>query len=1292
MMLSVFRSSSISSFTVFTLTFCLITGVLYAGTTGKLTGKVTNIETDEPIPNANIVEKNIQLFGAASDLDGEFVILNIPPGIYSIEVSHIQYHTITVTGIQIHADLTTQQKIELTPSALIRPEAEVKAKPPKVELGKSVKETRIDKQKMQDLRPENVQTLLQMIGGGFKEDKEGKFHVRGSRDGEVAFIVDGVDRRDPLVSTATSSNISIGAGNVEEVNVLTGGFAAEYGRAMGAIVQVTTAEGSPKGYSGRFEYQTDKIIDTYSFNTDRGEVSFGGPVPFTRKWEYPITFYITTIGKLSDTYTPFDIDRPANDYMGLGIDLPERQQNSFQTSLKLAKRLTETKKLSLYLSEAYSQWDIYPLGEGGVSGNYGYNYKYNLDNRPWAKNDQFTGALTYTHQISDRTFYEVKAIAYRTHSAVQPRGKNPGEFTLQGDIEDNLANAFDLNRNRKLEPGEYLDTDGNGFMDGYMDVNRNGLFDGGGEGYEDLNYNGRWDRGEDWVDLNGNGIYDAAEPWIDVVNPLTGENNLGVYDPWDTYNDLNGNGRWDPAEPQLPEHDWNKNGDWDGERFIDANGNGRYDAWEPWDDYNGNFLHDGGEPYADANGNGRYDPGEPFIDQNRNGLLDGEPYIDTNGNGRFDYSEGYDDKNENGTIDERDLLPNIANTDRIEPFIDGDYWWDTGEPFIDEPDPITGEYNSRWDQGEVFFDLPSSLNPQTGAGYFFLGDSPVLNGKYDGPNYGFDEYELFTQPATWKFGSDPSRPVEYSFNEEARGNDWPEDIFSFIPGKSTWTNRTLHDTEAPEFNFPNGRADIDQEWWLDYNNDGIWNRADLFLNPGEWDPTAFWQDRVSLEYSLKFDIQSQVSKHHLMKTGTEIKFRDLSMQSIEQPNQPYTGEAQLPPGSAYPDRGGVRDFYQYKPIEGAAYVQDQMEFEGLIVNAGLRGDFIIHDSKVIDEFTERLERDEPGAIVARRGTYKISPRLGISHPITEQSKLYFNYGHFYQAPSFQYFYRSATANFEANSTIGNPNLEYEKTVQYELGVNTLISEFVVLDVSGYYKDQYDLISTSDERWKNMTLDRYVNLDYGRMRGFEFTIEKIPSHHYAFTFNYDFSYAYGKASDQHANRDSRLSGVPYNWDEHPLDWDETHKIKAYITVSYGQGEHPRLLGLVMPDDWMLTLQWEFGSGLPYTPSRYLVGIENQNLVLPNSSRLPWHETTTLKFEKYYSVGRMGNNRLFFGFTVGNLFNKRNVDAVYTQTGTADKAVNPLNPEYNPFENRQDYDANPRNYSSPRNVLFRIGMTF
>lgn len=1228
--------------------------------TGTIKGRVTDSKTGEAVINANVVVVNT-MWGAATDLDGYYTIVGVRPGVYDLEFSCVGYHPVKVTGVVVQSDLTAEVNVQMTPAVLEQPEVEVKWKKPQVVLDQSATGTRLSKADLQIRKPESISAILQTTKG-FKTDIEGKWHVRGHRAGGVAVVVDDVDLRDPLVETQTTLSISTEA--VEEVNILTGGFNAEYGRA-GAVVQITTAEGRPDRYTGRLEMQSDRVIETYSFDTDRMELNLGGPIPYTRDLlGKPVTFYLTTTTYLTNTYTPFNLNRKPNDYLGIGMSLPERQDNQYQGSLKLAYNLTDKQKLTLSLSSNYRKWDIYPSGEGGVSGNYGYAYKYNLQNRPWAENRQFSGSLSWTNQLSSKTFYTLKLITFTTHSRVQPGGgKSPGDFTMLSDVENSIAQAFDRNRNGRLESDEYSDNDGNGFMDGFWDANGNGIYDGGGEGYEDLNMNGRWDRGEDWIDLNGNGVYDFAEPWVDVPNPLTGENNIGVWDPWDSYVDLNRNGRWDPAEPQLPEQDWNGNGRWDGERFQDANGNGRFDPWEPYQDLNGNY---------------RWDPGEPFVDRNGNGVQDD--------------GEGYDDKNLNGFCDRRDLVPRTANPDRAEPFIDGDFWYDTGEPFIDEPDPITGLYNGKWDPGEIWFDLPSSANAQTGAGLWFIGNQPTLNGRYDGPNGLFDEYELFTKPASMVPGADPRMPVWYAFDPNLRGADWPSDLFAYIPGKSTWINRTLHDQSSPRFDIRNFNYDAGKEWFIDYNGNGVWNTADRFLNPGEWDPTAFWQDRRATEYSLKFDLQSQIARYHLAKAGVELKYRDLQMQAIQQPDLPYTGEADLPPGSPWPERGGIRDFYHYRPWEGSVYLQDKMEFQGLIVNAGLRGDFIIHDQKVVDEFRERVLRDEPGAIVAQRGKYAIAPRLGISHPITERSKLYFNYGHFYQAPNFQYYYRSATANFDANTVIGNPNLEYEKTVQYELGVNTQVSDYLVFDISGYYKDQYNLINTADERWKNLVLDRYVNLDYGRMRGFEITIDKRPAHHWALTFNYDFSFAYGKSSDQHANQASRLRGIPYNYDEHPLDWDETHKINAFLTVLYGKGEYPRLLGLTLPDDWMLTVQWEFGSGLPYTPSIYTTGIDNPNLILPNSARLPWRERTTLKMEKYYTLNPKTNSRLFFGITINNLFNKKNVQAVYTETGSPKQAIHPLNPAYNPNDNRVEFDANPRNYEPGRNVLFRMGMTF
>ncbi len=1238
---------------------------------GKIAGTVLDKSTGEPVADANVVLKG-ELHGAATDLDGFYTILGVNPGVYTVEVSCVGYHEISIVEVYVATDITRQLDVEMTPNILELEKAEVIWVRPPVELGVSAGGDILGREILDAVRPQSVADVVK-VTTGFKIDEEGKMHLRGGRAGDTAFIVEGVDRRDPLVDT--NIGFSFSSESIDEVNVLTSGFNAEYGRVMGGVIEVTTSEGNKKNYSGRVELQTDRLVDSYSFDTDRMEFSAGGPVPLTRKWlKRPITFYYTAIGNLTNTYVPFDINRKANDYIGLGIDLPERQQNKYQTTLKLAYNMSEKQKLSLFLTESYSKWDIYPLGEGGISGNYGYGYKYNLENRPWAWNKQFSSTLAYTNTISSKTFFDMKFIVFRTRSKVQPGGKSPGEFTMLDDIENLMAQAFDRNFNGILDSDEYLDTDGNGFMDGFWDANDNLIFDGGGEGYEDLNMNGRWDRGEDWVDLNANGIYDAAEPWIDVVNPLTGENNIGVFDSWDTYSDVNGNGRWDPAEPQLAEQDWNGNGRWDGERFIDANMNGMYDPWEAWDDLNNNFL---------------YDIGEPFTDQN--------------GNGKFDYSEGYDDKNVNGFVDRRELAQRSTAdpfVDTFEPFIDGDFYWDTGEPFIDEPDPITGEYNGHWDRGEIWFDLPSSFNLQTGAGVWNLGTDMTLNGRYDPPNNFFDEYELFTKPADWSFSSDRSRPVIYTYVESARGSDWPIEFYNYIPGKSTWINRTLHDQDLStmRFDIHNYTLDEEEEWYLDYNDNGIWNSDDGFLNRGLWDPTAYWQERESTEYTLKFAIQSQATKYHELKTGAEIRYRNLDMMSISQPDLAYNGEAVLPEGSPWSDRGGIRDFYQYNPIEGAVYFQDKMEFEGLIVNSGLRADFVIHDPKVVDEFRDRVARDEPGAIVAEAGKWRLSPRLGISHPITATSKLYFNYGHFYQAPSFQFFYRSATANFEANSVIGNPNLDYEKTVQYELGVNSQISDLLVLDISGYYKDQYDMISTLDEKWNNIDLDRYANIDYGRMRGFEISIEKRPANHYYFTVNYDFSFAFGKASDQHASQEARLLNVPYNFDEHPLGWDETHKINSYITVMYNKGDHPRFFGFVFPDDWMATLQWEFGSGLPYTPSKYTTGIDDSNLILANSARRPWHENTTFQIEKYYTLFSKGGkssgreNRMFVGMTIKNMFNKRNIQSVYSQTGSPVQAVHPLNPGYNPDDNRQEYDANPRNFAPGRNIVFRVGYQF
>jgi len=1227
--------------------------------TGKIAGMVKD-DAGDPVIGASVQILETQQ-GASVGVDGDYVILGVVAGTYSVRISSMGYTAQTFTDVSVSGDLTTTLNITLQETAVGIEEQIIEYKAPVVKLDVAGKEVRITGKDMETRAVTSISSLLQRQPG-FKVDPEGAMHVRGGRASEMLVKVDGVDFRDPLV-TSSKQIVNLSALNVEEIEVLTGGD-ARYGGFQSALINVTTPEGSMTKYSGVLEWRTDRLYqetidytpwsknpdaipaqdwdDPYfnpdplklrrsGWDTDQYDYSLSGPVPFADKLigREKLSFFTSGTARLTNTSTPYNIHRDASDYMGIGINLPERQNNEYSTFWKLTYRLDKTKKLNLTYQHDFSQWDIYPDGEAAYDGINGWQYKYNVLNRPYAKTKRQAVSMAFSHNLSKNTLYEWSIGNFRTSTQVRPRGKNPDQFTLSDAAEDDDRRVVGA-----------VDQNNNGYLDGYVDANRNGKYDGSGEGYDDTNNNGQWDRGEDWVDLDGDGVFDDAEPWIDRPSS-DGINNIGVWDSWDPFTDLNGNGRWDPAEPQLNEQDWNRNGVWDGERFQDANSNGRYDG----------------------------------------------------------FGEGYDDKNFDGDIDRRDLYDR-DNEFTGEPFIDGDYWNDTGEPFVDLPD-ANGLYNGTWDAGETWFDLPSSY-----VGNALFRGTPTTDGVYNGPNNAFDEYELFTYKADVGFGMDPRFPVLYTWEDIRRGiqnggSEWMNLGFDnlgqalylhWIEGKSTWENASMDDQDQPVFDIPNLVWDAGSETFTDYNGNGRDDPLpDYFLNPGQWDDRCFWQDRQTEEWSTKLDLTSQVNKFHEIKSGFELKYRMLTMNSIESPDERYTNtDVPLPEGSPYPDRGGIRDFYEHKPWEGAIYFQDKMEFEGMIVKAGLRSDFIIQPNALLQQTQDQVSANQPGALLAKRGKFQLAPRLGISHPVSTKSKLYFNYGHYYQTPSFQYYYRSATSNLSPNTLIGNPNLEYEKTVSYEVGVNTEFTEDWVLDVAGYYRDVYNQIGTVEQRVGPIVLNRYFNLGYARARGFEFSVEKKPANMWTVKFNYDFSYAYGKESAATAGLLQRSNNVPENRDEYPLDWDQTHTVSAYLTLQVSERDHPRPFGIKMFNNWYSTLEFSYGSGYPYTPSNYT---ENKpdNLILTNSARVPNSVIVDWKFDKYWKLSK--HFRLATGFEIYNLLDRRNLRGVFAETGNAYDSSHEAD-QTDRFDANlgSDYDHNPRNYGSPRHILLHFRLQF
>jgi hypothetical protein len=250
---------------------------LRAGTTGKLVGRVTDVSTDEPLAGVNVIIENTSL-GAATDLDGYYMIIGIPPGSYAILASYISYQDTRVTGVQINIDKTTTIDFKLSPTTMELGETiEVIADRPIVKRDLTSTESIVGRESIEALPVENLSEIVNLQAGVI----EG--HFRGGRMGEVLYMINGIPVNDVY---SGSSAIEVENNAIQELNVISGTFNAEYGQAMSGVVNVVTKEGdeqyeaSLSSYGGSYLTSHDDIFwnETISplYNI---QGTLGGPVP-----------------------------------------------------------------------------------------------------------------------------------------------------------------------------------------------------------------------------------------------------------------------------------------------------------------------------------------------------------------------------------------------------------------------------------------------------------------------------------------------------------------------------------------------------------------------------------------------------------------------------------------------------------------------------------------------------------------------------------------------------------------------------------------------------------------------------------------------------------------------------------------------------------------------------------------------------------------------------------------------------------------------------------------------------
>ena len=428
--------------------------------------------------------------------------------------------------------------------------------------------------------------------------------------------------------------------------------------------------------------------------------------------------------------------------------------------------------------------------------------------------------------------------------------------------------------------------------------------------------------------------------------------------------------------------------------------------------------------------------------------------------------------------------------------------------------------------------------------------------------------------------------------------------------------------------------------------------------------------RESRYITLKADIVSQVTHQHQLKAGVESRLHRIWIHNFGIQNDQSTGFMPQPVefGSSAFAHTIIR------PEQHAAYVQDKMEFEDLIVNMGVRFDYFNPKANVL---VDQLRLGETPEFTKAGTESQVSPRIGISYPITDRGVMHVSYGHFFQVPQFDLLYLNPDYNISATDAfqVGNPGLKSQRTVAYEVGLQQQLTMDIKLDVTGYYKDFRNLIGTQIfDIGNGNKYSQYVNRDYGNTKGVVISFEKRHSHGFSATIDYTFQVSQGNASDPNSVFLDNLTDPPRQPQAQlaPLDWDRTHSLN--VTATTGE-----------LSDYTVTFIGRLGSGLPYTPA-----FQNQRTGLLNSERRPTVVTVDMYATKYLSV---------FGYPLNifmkvyNLFDTRNELDIFTDTGSAGYS---LEQNYSGaprgINTIDEFYVRPEFYSAPRQIVVGLGVSF
>jgi outer membrane receptor protein involved in Fe transport len=582
---------------------------------------------------------------------------------------------------------------------------------------------------------------------------------------------------------------------------------------------------------------------------------------------------------------------------------------------------------------------------------------------------------------------------------------------------------------------------------------------------------------------------------------------------------------------------------------------------------------------------------------------------------------------------------------------------------------------------------------------------------------------------TWRINSQQKLSISYDYSLNInQGYGFPyryknilnnfntitkESILSSMLYTHTLSSKLFYEITMGRF-FTNNHSAVQNKHWTEYEQTtdtepinyyllGLDGEIDIAYGDEFWDhgDASDWYDYYSDNLSIDADINYQPSKRNSFKAGFGHKKSELQVIDID---SPWLGESGL---------GRNYDYFNITTDYGSFYIQDRITFDGMIANLGIRYDYwfpgqyledAVADSSVltITDAARAKFYAETFEFAGSRGKGHLSPRLGISHPVTDSDVLYFNYGHFSQLPTFNYVYAKLRSSAEATYQLfGNPNLSPKTTVAYEIGVKHKFDANQVLEIKAFYKDMFDYetsqrVTLFNPRYGHLSYLIYINMDYARSRGIEMKFKRRFARFFSADANLSYSFTTGKSSTPLDNllvEAGRLDEKPLG--ENYLRWDQPFSIFTNLHFNVGKKDELHLLGLRLPSDWGVSARIEYQAGRRYTGMENITIREEDGKFYyegQSKSDTPYSETadpfTTvdLKLNKYFQM----NGLEFKAYcTIENLFNVKRPTTINPFTG---KGYDPGEIYSYGFINSPDPNYNPGRYSIPRTVELGMSVRF